>query len=38
MLKEPGIVVAGPIWRSFMEKILLKYPKENFEKPVFSLP
>jgi len=22
MLKEPGIVVAGPIWRSFMEKVL----------------
>ena len=24
MLKEPGIVVAGPIWRAFMEKVLLK--------------
>jgi len=34
MLKEPGIVVAGPIWHSFMEKVLLNYPKENFEKPV----
>jgi penicillin-binding protein 1A len=24
MLKEPGVVVAGPIWRAFMEKALLK--------------
>lgn len=33
MKKEPGIVLAGPIWRAFMEKILLKYPKENFVEP-----
>lgn len=34
MSKEPGVVIAGPIWHSFMEKVLLKYPKENFEKSV----
>lgn len=28
--KEPGVVVAGPIWRSFMEKILPKYKAESF--------
>lgn len=33
MYKEPGIVVAGPIWRNFMEKVLLKFPQEFF-KPV----
>jgi membrane carboxypeptidase/penicillin-binding protein len=33
MWKEPGIVVAGPIWRQFMEKALLKFPKENFVPP-----
>ena len=33
MLKEPGVVVAGPIWRTFMEKALLKFPKETFQKP-----
>jgi len=25
MLKEPGVVVAGPIWRSFMDKALVKW-------------
>ena len=25
MLKEPGVVVAGPIWRSFMNKALVKW-------------
>jgi penicillin-binding protein 1A len=34
MQKEPGVVLAGPIWRSFMEKALLKFPKENFPKPL----
>ena len=33
MWKEPGIVVAGPIWRAFMEKVLPKFPKETFNKP-----
>ena len=30
MYKEPGIVIAGPIWRKFMEKALLKFPREIF--------
>jgi membrane peptidoglycan carboxypeptidase len=33
MWKEPGVVVAGPIWRAVMDKILPKLPKENFVKP-----
>ena len=33
MRKEPGIVVAGPIWRAFMDQILPKLPKKNFNKP-----
>jgi membrane peptidoglycan carboxypeptidase len=33
MLKEPGVVVAGPLWHNFLEKALLKFPKENFIKP-----
>jgi membrane carboxypeptidase/penicillin-binding protein PbpC len=28
--KEPGVVVAGPIFHSFLEKVLPKYPKESF--------
>jgi 1A family penicillin-binding protein len=32
MYKEPGISVAGPIWRNFIEKALLRYPKEFFPK------
>ncbi len=31
--KEPGVVVAGPIWRAFMDEVLPKYPKENFPPP-----
>lgn len=30
MWGEPGVVVAGPIWKAFMEKALLKLPKTNF--------
>lgn len=33
MAKKPGVALAGPIFHNFMEKILLKYPKENFKKP-----
>jgi len=33
MSKEPGVVLAGPIFHEFLEKALLKYPKENFPKP-----
>jgi len=36
MRKEPGIVVAGPIWRAFMEKVLLKYQKDY--NPPTTLP
>lgn len=28
--KEPGSVVAGPIFHNFMEKTLINYPKEEF--------
>lgn len=28
--KKPGVVLAGPIFHNFMEKVLLKYHKENF--------
>jgi penicillin-binding protein 1A len=38
MKKEPGIVLAGPIWRALMEKMLPKYPKENFIDPQISTP
>ncbi len=31
--KEPGSVVAGPIFHNFMEKILPNYPKEKFPSP-----
>jgi len=27
---EPGSVVAGPIFHTFMERVLVKYPKESF--------
>lgn len=30
MSREPGIVLAGPIWRTFMEGALAKYSKEIF--------
>jgi len=33
MKKEPGSVVAGPIFHTFMEKILPNYPKEDFPPP-----
>ena len=33
MSKEPGVVLAGPIFHEFLEKVLLKYPKESFPKP-----
>ena len=38
MNKEPGVVLAGPIWRTFMNEALLKFPKENFTKPESGLP
>ena len=34
MNKEPGVVLAGPIWHNFMQKALEKYPPlEVFQKP-----
>jgi hypothetical protein len=30
MSEKPGVVLAGPIFHSFMEKALLKYPREEF--------
>jgi len=33
MAKKPAVVLAGPIWHQFMEKALLKFPKENFIPP-----
>jgi len=30
MYKKPGIFVAGPIWRKFLEKALLEFPNESF--------
>ena len=38
MAREPGIVVAGPIWRAFMDRVLIKYPpKKDFTKPEIVL-
>ena len=33
MSKKPGSMLAAPTWHKFMEKALLKFPKENFETP-----
>jgi len=33
MSQAPGYVVAGPAWHSFMEHVLVNYPKESFSKP-----
>ncbi len=33
MAKEPGVVLAGPIFHRFMENALSKLPKESFQKP-----
>jgi len=33
MNREPGVVSAAPIFHKFMEKMLLKYPKQEFIKP-----
>jgi len=32
MAKEPGVVLAGPIFHDFLERVLPRYPKENFPK------
>jgi len=31
--KQPAATVAGPIFHEFLEKVLIKFPKENFPKP-----
>jgi len=31
--KKPGVSLAGPIWHNFMNEILPKFPKQEFEKP-----
>ena len=31
--KQPAATVAGPIFHEFLEKVLTKFPKENFPKP-----
>jgi len=36
MAKEPGVVLAAPIFHKFMEIALLKYPNQNFEEPVHA--
>ena len=33
MARKSGVTLAAPIWHNFMEQALLKYPKQNFEKP-----
>jgi len=30
MRKQPGVIIAGPIWRTFMEKVLPTLSTENF--------
>jgi 1A family penicillin-binding protein len=33
MSKQPGVVLAGPIFHNFLENVLTKYPKEEFSSP-----
>jgi 1A family penicillin-binding protein len=33
--KQPGAMVAAPIFHEFLEKVLPRFPKENFPKPEF---
>ena len=34
MNKEPGVVLAGPIWNKFIQKALQKYPSnQSFKTP-----
>jgi penicillin-binding protein 1A len=33
MAKKPGVMLSSPIWKAFMEKALLKFPKEGFKAP-----
>lgn len=38
MLRKPAVVVAGSVFHSFMEQVLEKYPKENFNPPESTTP
>ncbi len=37
MAKEPGTVLAGPIWRAFLDKTLPRFPNETFT-PLIETP
>lgn len=30
MWNAPGVVVAGPIWKTFMQEVLIKFPEKSF--------
>ena len=32
-VKRPGVMLAAPMWREFLGKALLRFPKENFSRP-----
>jgi penicillin-binding protein 1A len=38
MAKKPGILLSSPIWRDFMEKVIVKFPKEDFIEPDIDYP
>jgi penicillin-binding protein 1A len=38
MDKKPGVLLSSPIWRDFMNKTLVKFPKENFIEPQIDYP
>lgn len=38
MSKEPGVVLAGPIFHQFMSKALLDFPEEIFPNPSYKKP
>ena len=33
MVKNPSVILTGPIWKEFMESVLPSFPKESFVKP-----
>jgi len=36
MAEKPGVVLAGPIFHGFMERVLPMFPKQSFKKPEFK--
>jgi len=32
-VKRPGVMLAAPMWRAFLEKALVRFPKQTFPKP-----